>query len=163
MTFIEYLALVYPERNALNGMDQENYIDTIILEISVLSWTHKVLSSWMQHANREGFFDPKDLFSRPCCTWGRIESLGKVYSTCREVSVNLTLSLSWTNCNIYPSNRLLLQQSKDSISSVTKKHILSFVSNWRFDRYRNDKKKGQTMVCHYFSWCNQHDVDCICT
>jgi len=94
----------------LEGCDQENYADIIISRISILSWILRILSSWMQYADRGDFFVSKDLFSMPCCTWRRIEYLGKVYSTYLEVSVNLTLSLSWTNCNIYLSNRLLHQQ-----------------------------------------------------
>jgi len=39
------LALACLEWHALIGMKQENYIDTIIPKISVLSWTLRILST----------------------------------------------------------------------------------------------------------------------
>jgi len=40
----------------LEGHNQENYDGIIIPRISILSWTLRVISSWVQHADRRGFF-----------------------------------------------------------------------------------------------------------
>jgi len=106
---------------------------------------------------------PEDLSGMLCCTWEQIESLEKVHSTCLEVSVNLALGLSWTNYIIYSSNRSMHQQSKDSHLSNTKKPIFHLCQIEELME-RDMKERDEITVCYCcFSWCNQHDVDCICT